>query len=240
MKVLSSSIAIAAVAIAAVAAEAWDPSALAGEFDAFEQLLRSGDCSTCAMPAANLRGADLSYMQLSAADLQGAKLYSGGPIPASLEGANLAAADLRQADLRRVNLRGALLSDTDLVGANLFGADLSGANLTGADLRGVNLEGSIGLPDAGYDNVDREGDRSDTIESSSFERAPLARRDGTIVAASELPILRLSTSSDRLEADAILENATYDEMTHFPPGFDPVAAGMQFVPMRLATQLESD
>ena len=204
----------------------------AEEFEALRQLQDSGVCTTCELPAANLRGADLSYVQLSEADLEGVKLYSGNPVPASLEGSNLASANLRQADLRRVILRGALLYEANLAGANLFGADLRGANLMEADLRGANLEDTIGL--AGV----REAAQSNT---DRYETSTLARPQRVIVAsADEGTVLRLQTSSDWIDTTALLQGAIYDEMTHFPADFDPVAAGMQFQSHRSLLQRDRE
>ena len=58
----------------------------------------------------------------------------------SLEGANLAGADLR-----RANLSEGWLLFTDLSGADLENADLSGVHLHVADFRGADLRGAIGI-----------------------------------------------------------------------------------------------
>ena len=68
----------------------------------------------------------------------------------SLEGANLACADLRSADLTGANLRDANLYCADLIGANLRNADLFRANLRGTNLFRANLRGT-NLKDIKYD-----------------------------------------------------------------------------------------
>lgn len=64
----------------------------------------------------------------------------------SLEGADLASANLSFVDLEGASLRGADLRGTALVNANLSGANFQRAKLSGADLTGVRREGAVGLP----------------------------------------------------------------------------------------------
>ena len=77
-----------------------------------------------------LNGASLQGVQLAQADLHSVILMDS-----DLQHANLAAASLERAVLRKTNLR-----DSDLRHANMNRADLFRANLAGADLRDASLD----------------------------------------------------------------------------------------------------
>jgi len=95
------------------------------------------------------------------------------------------------------------LSVVDLRSANLKGADLSYAELGKADLSGANLRGV----DLGYANLN-EANLSGT------------NLRGAILIGTDLRHAKLE-AADLREAD-------YDpDTTHFPPGFDPMQAGMR-------------
>jgi uncharacterized protein YjbI with pentapeptide repeats len=87
----------------------------------------------------------LQGAQLAGADLNDANLVQVDLRNADLSGASLRDADLRLARLNHVNfsnadLNGADLSKTKLEGADLRGAKLLGTKLADADLRGATVE----------------------------------------------------------------------------------------------------
>ena len=95
------------------------------------------------------------------------------------------------------------LSAVDLRTANLKGADLSYAELSGTDLSGANLRGV----DLSYANLNQ----------ANLSGANLR---GAILIGTDLRHAKLETAD--------LREADYDpDTTHFPPGFDPIQAGMR-------------
>jgi len=97
------------------------------------------------------------------------------------------------------------LSAVDLRSANLKGADLSYAELSGADLSGANLRGV----DLSYAN----------LSETNLNGANLR---GAILIGTDLRHTKLETAD--------LREADYDpDTTHFPPGFDPMQAGMRSI-----------
>jgi predicted secreted protein len=84
------------------------------------------------------RPVSLNGAQLAGADLTGLALARADLSYADLEGAQLDRADLRGALLWSARARSA-----SLVGCDLRGADLQTADLTGADLRGARLVGAV-------------------------------------------------------------------------------------------------
>jgi hypothetical protein len=97
---------------------------------------------------------DLQEIYMVGASLQDANLRAADLTRANLQSADLRHADLAGASLAGANLRHALLSvtgrperhmraRTNLSGADLRGADLTGADLTGADLTGAALDDAI-------------------------------------------------------------------------------------------------
>jgi len=102
---------------------------------------------------------------------------------------------LRGADLRGTDLRGANLRGADLGGTYLRGADLRDADLRDADLRGTYLRGT-------------------DLRGANLRGAVLG---GAYLRGADL------RSADLGGAD--LRDARYDQLTLWPAGFDPVAAG---------------
>ncbi|MGK7906326.1 MAG: pentapeptide repeat-containing protein [Synechococcus sp.] len=181
-------------------------------------LIETGTCTECDLQDANLRGVDLSYTNLSGSNLQRAKLYREGPVPASLEGANLAESNLYLADLRLSNLRGTDFKGANLSFANLSGSDLRGANLQEADLRGANLDRTILFVYGAPLQVD---------ESESTVSKPSPETDSAI---SNVLSISLEANGEAKALDVQFEGAMFDLNTLFPEGFDPLEAGMEFMP----------
>lgn len=95
------------------------------------------------------------------------------------------------------------LSAADLRTTNLKGADLSYAELSSADFSGANLRGV----DLSYAN----------LNEANLNGANLR---GAILIGTDLRHAKLETAD--------LREADYDpDTTHFPPGFDPIQAGMR-------------
>jgi uncharacterized protein YjbI with pentapeptide repeats len=169
---------------------------LAHEQDATPRL----DLSSTHLSWADLDGATLAGANLGETDLRRAHL--GG---ADLRGANLAGANLREASLRGANLAGADLVVADLRKATLWEANLGGAKLSGADFSAATLNGAnlVGA----YLSEDLYG--GDFLVGASLRGAALRGAD-----------LR----GANLGASALGE-ASYDDDTTWPDGFDPEAAG---------------
>ena len=136
---------------------------------------------------------------LTRADLSGADLYN-----ADLSGATLRWADLSNADLFRADLSNADLSNADLSRAILWNADLSGAFQTDADLSGADLY-----------NADLSGA---TLHDADLSGADLYNADlsGAYLYDADL-------------SGANLRWARYNDLTKWPDGFDPIAAGAKLV-----------
>ncbi len=90
----------------------------------------------------SLQGADLAGANLRAAKLAEADLKLAILKEADLFGANLIKADLVRANLVRADLQLAILKEANLFGANLAGADLKLANLVEAELPSADLAGA--------------------------------------------------------------------------------------------------
>ncbi len=119
--------------------------------------------------------------------------------------ADLGYADLRYADLRYADLRYANLRYANLGSADLRYADLRYANLGYANLRYANL----GYADLGSANL-----RYANLGYANLRYANLGYAD--------LRYANLRSADLRY---ANLRSATYNQLTLWPEGFDPVAAG---------------
>lgn len=101
-------------------------------------------------------------------------------------------------DFTSIELSGVDLRSANLKGADLSYAELSGTNLSGANLRGVDLS---------YANLNQ----------ANLSEANLR---GAILIGTDLRHAKLETAD--------LREADYEpDTTHFPPGFDPIQAGMR-------------
>ena len=101
----------------------------------------------------SLQGAQLAGANLPKADLIAANLQEADVHGADLQGTLLFAANLQGADLIAANLQEADLVRANLQGAHLFMANLQRANLSDADLRET-LLGRADLQGAGLDGTD--------------------------------------------------------------------------------------
>ena len=88
---------------------------------------------------ASMQGANLAVAQLQGAHLGGAELQGANLAVAQLQRAYLRDAELQGANLYGAQLQGAYLRGVELQRANLWGAELQGANLRRAQLQGANL-----------------------------------------------------------------------------------------------------
>ncbi len=109
------------------------------------------------------------------------------------------------------NFSRANLNQCDLQGANLRGADLSYAELTEANLQTANLRGA----DLSYAD----------LEQANLEDADLR---GALLIGTNLRLTNLSKTQ--------LHDADYDPTTHFPKGFDPVAAELKLKAFRTSAE----
>ena len=132
------------------------------------------------------------------------------------EAPNLACTDLAGADLAGAELHGANLSGANLIGTDLTEADLYRADLTGADLTGANL-GSAELHFADLTGAD--------LFDANLRNADLMGADltGANLIGTDLSGVNLSFGGF---SRAVLDEATYNSATQFPPNFDPAAEGM--------------
>lgn len=110
---------------------------------------------------------------------------------AGLAGVDLSGLELKDAGLKRADLRGAILEETNLSGASLDDADLTGTTRT----RGANLTGT---------GMDRA-----RLGGADLSRAVLRPEDSD------------DPSSKRNAFPGFLQNATYNDATRWPEGFDP-------------------
>ena len=148
---------------------------------------------------ANLEDADLADAVLNGTSLHGANLRGADLSHADLEDADLSGgrADLSDAKLVGANLTRARLGEARLTGADLRDAELAGAHLRGADLRDADLRGAS-LPGADLRFATLSGDLRGAVFAADFRPAHLDH--------------------------VVLTDATWDETTSWPAGFDPKAA----------------
>jgi Pentapeptide repeats (8 copies)/NACHT domain len=147
----------------------------------------------------------------------------------NLSQANLSQANLCRADLRGTNLSYANLFETDLKGANLHKADLDRAELLGANLSEANLsEANLSEVDFFEVNLSKANLSKAKLRGVSFFKANLSGTDlsGTNLKGLDLRDINLH-DTNLFGAD--LHNATYNKLTTWPKGFDPVKAGAKLV-----------
>ena len=171
----------------------------------------------------NLQGVVFDRANLTNTNFQFADVSSARFRLAVMEDANLANADAGGADFSQANLDGAhfnsgnfvdaLFREAQLTGGNLSGANFRGADLTSADLTLANL---FAANMAGADL---------TSADLSFSNLFGANFAGAVLAAADL-----STAAS-ISAASFDMSTTYNGLTLFPAGFDPVAAGLSFVPV---------
>ena len=134
----------------------------------------------------------------------------------------------------------AQLSNANLSNANLSNANLSNANLTNANLSNANLYGAV-LTHLSFANLSYAEMSNVNLVQSNMLRANLSYSNLTGSNMS-LAALYLTDLSFTNLSNANLSNinywntvnfagATYNSQTILPTNFDPVAAGMTFVPL---------
>lgn len=142
---------------------------------------------------------DRSYagFNFSHATLVSAFLMDGDFAGANFSSASLEGAGLADGNFERANFERADLYWVIAFGANFRSANLRLADLRGADLNEVDFSGAdLQGANLGLDNLNG----STSVLGANFETAILAA--------------------------AVFAGAKYSSATRFPPGFDPVAAGM--------------
>ena len=111
--------------IFAIVGGLWVESAsFAFEQEAFDQLVRTGDCPRC-----DLSGADLRWLNLSGANLEQANLAGANFYRSNLDNADLSGADLTRAYLAEVSALASNFNSAQLDEATLYQSDFTGATL---------------------------------------------------------------------------------------------------------------
>ncbi len=164
---------------------------------------------------ADLTGVHLNGAFLVEAHLAGTHLEHAHLEHAHLEWAHLGEADLTEARMKRVFLVAAHLTRTnlaqaDLQEAHMVNARLAGANLSEANLTRAHLEWSF-MVTANLMGASLVGAQ---LTGSELRGANLAYTD---LSGANLQDTSLTWSR--------LRDATYDEITLWPEGFDPISAG---------------
>ncbi|WP_373533288.1 pentapeptide repeat-containing protein [Vampirovibrio sp.] len=187
---------------------------------------------------------NLGYANLCGADLERANLYRARMKGATLKQANFQEANLRKADLRntdcyQADFRTARLQYADLREANLFMADLAGARLRYSDLRSANL-GFSRLSEARLQHA-RLCDAN--MSSADLTRADLrnCRLNGVDLSRALVKDANLAATqlaeSDLADCQALesanLQNAIFDDQTHFPQDFQPQKHGLNYLQLVL-------
>ncbi len=181
----------------------------------YEAGLVTQESAVLFLSEADLTGVRLNGAFLVEAHLAGAHLEHAYLEHAHLEWAHLGEANLTEARMKRVflvatylsraNLTQADLQEAHMVSARLAGANLSEANLTRAHLEWAFM-GTANLMGASLVGAQLVG--------CELRGANLAYTD---LCGANLQDTRLTWSR--------LRDATYDETTQWPEGFDPIAAG---------------
>ena len=165
---------------------------------------------------------DYKVLDFRGAFLKGADLSEGMFSKALFTKAHLEGALFTGANLKEANLKGAKLSKANLESAVLFKAHLERANLSeahleGADLRDARLEGQTIIDGHYMDSTDL---RKAHLEGARLKGAHL---EGTWLKEAHLEGAHLEGA---IIQDADFSNATYDNKTIFPHGFNPADHGM--------------
>jgi len=180
------------------------------------RFLYEADLITLPDPVVNLQDADLSFAELESADLHNAHLAGADLHEARLSGSNLAGANLIGANLIRVELRRSALGK-----AILSGAYLSGAHLREADLNSAVLDNTL-LNDASLIEAN--------LKKADLSRANLVGADFSFATLQGANLSEAKSKPSRAGdeedgATLVVNQATYDEATIWPPGYDPNTHG---------------
>lgn len=142
-------------------------------------------------------------VNLSSCDFSQTKFFYTSFQEASLRNANLQECEFRECSFNFTDFEGANLSKTNLSQSILISANLSHANLTEANLSGIDLSGSNPL----------KGNVA-LLRNACLMGATL---DGAHLFSADLSGAKLN--------DATLKEVKYNELTIWPEGYDPIAAG---------------
>ena len=206
------------------------------------------DLSNIAVQGAYLVYADLRNTDLSRAILANCLLISADLSESDLSFAGLAYSDFRYANLSYADLREAQLSGANFSYANLSHAKLSGAvisrepvNLSYADLSYADLSNLLLQADATGADLSNANLIGAAIAGWSLDNANLSNADfmGADVRVASLLSADLNGAQNMHMADWAGARYSLGAVDHdgdpipdtiFPPDFDPIAAGMIFIP----------
>jgi uncharacterized protein YjbI with pentapeptide repeats len=170
-------------------------------------------------------------VDLAGAYLNGAELDNLDFCGASFSRAFLSVSRFRQASLRRTSFDRAVMTGSNLAFADLDGASFFEASLGNASFQGAKLE-LAGFFCASADKAMFYGAKltkanliRGRFEGASFSSADLS---GAILGSADFSNAMFQGAKlENVDLGRVtLTNAEYDDKTVFPPGFDPVAAGM--------------
>ncbi len=181
----------------------------------YEAGLVTQEAAVIFLSDADFRGANLNGAFLVEAHLAGTHLEHAHLEHTHLEWAHLGEADLTEARMKRVflisaHLTRANLSQADLQEAHMVNAKLAGANLSEANLTRAHLEWAFMV--------------TANLMGASLVGAQLV---GSELRGANLAYTNLSGANlqDTSLTWSRLRDATYDETTLWPEGFDPISAG---------------
>ncbi len=163
----------------------------------------------------DLSGVVFGNCQLQNAYLRGARLEGASLAQSHLEGANLAWANLKNTDFRGAHMQGANLSKTNVAGSYFQNANLNTARLVEAWL------GSVNFANASLKNSDLT---KAYLGATNFWQANLS---GANLSGADLTGAVIKNTNFK-HAKYTKDHPTLPD-TVFPPGFDPVAEGMELV-----------
>ena len=156
----------------------------------------------------------------AAVEVLGRRPLADGRVAVDLAGVNLPGINLAKARLHQVNLFGA-----NLFGANLIRADLSDIALVGAQLHGVSL---FAARLAGVDMTLAQLHGAD-LGQADLSGLSLVSADLTDADLTEADMrgadLRGANLSGANMSEVDLRDATWDDTTVWPDGFEPSASG---------------
>ena len=177
---------------------------------------------------ANFQGANLARSNLFLADVDNANFTGAVLTNASLRGLDSSGGTLfLDADLRSVDWDDAFVFNTDFRGANFAGGNLHEFSGGGSDFRtAVFRDPVFGIANTiGSDFFDADL-RGVDLSGLDFNRSGLASADlrGANLRGTQLDVFV------NIEGIIVDETTIFDSDTTFPENYDPVAAGMTFVP----------
>lgn len=182
---------------------------------------------------ASFRGAKLTGAQFKPYDgIANVDFTAAIIVDAHFDGSNYPAAIYSHAVFHGTYFNEPYFYDSDFSGADFSGANLDEVTFINSTLRGANFHsdvwGNTDLSSGVLENVDLRDIDFHGLGMRFYMHGQIDMRGDNLRGA----IFRTTDISEATDLSRAIFDATtiYDSQTIFPPGFDPVARGLTFVP----------